>query len=138
MRLTLSKLHKMANFAFAGCLNTAFGLFIYAGFVLLGFPVWLTVTLSMLGALVFNYLTYGGIVFKDLSWRNFPRFVAFYVMLAGLNTALLHVMAGLSLGPFLSQAVLAIPLAVISYIGLTVLVFRESKESAGCRRESER
>ncbi len=138
MRLTLSNLRKMANFAVAGGLNTVFGLLIYAGLVLLGFPVWLTVTLSMLGALVFNYLTYGGIVFKDLSWRTFPRFVAFYVFLAGLNTVLLHVMTGLALGPLLSQTVLALPLAVTSYIGLTVLVFPEPKESAGCRRESER
>lgn len=138
MRLTPSRLRKLASFALAGGVNTAFGLLIYAGLVLLGFPVWATVTLSMLGALAFNYLTYGGIVFKDLSWRNFPRFVAFYVFLAGLNTGLLHAMAGLSLGPFLSQAVLALPLAVVSYIGLTILVFPEPKEPERCGHESER
>lgn len=128
----------MASFAFAGGLNTAFGLLVYAGLVLLGFPVWITVALSMVGALVFNYLTYGAIVFKNLSWRNFPRFVAFYVFLAGLNTVLLHMMADFSIGPFVSQAALAIPLAITSYMGLTIFVFPKSKEPVDCHHESDR
>ena len=131
MDLTSPRLHRLGRFVFAGLLNTTFGFLIYAVLVLMGFPVWATVALSMLGALAFNYLTYGGIVFKDLSWRNFPRFMLFYVCLAGLNTISLHVMASLSLGPFLSQAVLVAPLAVISYLGLTIFVFSKSNVPAG-------
>ncbi len=131
MELSSPRLRRLGRFIFAGLLNTAFGFLIYAGLVLIGFPVWATVALSMLGALLFNYLTYGGIVFNGLSWRNFPRFVLFYVCLAGLNTVALHAMAGLSFGPFLSQAVLVAPLAVISYLGLTLFVFSKSRTPEG-------
>jgi putative flippase GtrA len=131
MELSSLRLRQLERFIFAGLLNTAFGFLIYAGLVWMGFPVWATVALSMLGALVFNYLTYGGIVFKGLSWRNFPRFMLFYVCLAGLNTAALHVMVLWSFGPFVSQAVLVVPLAVISYLGLTFFVFSKSSAPAG-------
>lgn len=125
----MQNLRKIGRFLLAGGLNTAFGFAIYALFVYLGFPVWATVTLSMIAALIFNYLTYGGIVFKDLSWRTLPQFVVFYIALAGLNTALLHGLNSLGFGALLAQAILVAPLAVISYVGLNNFIFDKSKTS---------
>jgi putative flippase GtrA len=125
----MQKLGKIGRFLVAGGLNTGFGFAVYALFVYLRFPVWATVTLSMIAALIFNYLTYGGMVFRDLSWRNLPMFVVFYVALAGLNTALLHGLNGLGFGPLLAQAILVPPLAVLSYVGLSNFVFHKSQTS---------
>lgn len=115
---------RIGMFLLAGGLNTGFGFVVYALFVSLQFPIWATVSLSMVAALIFNYLTYGGLVFKDLSWRNLPRFVVFYVALAALNTGLLQAMQGM--GPLVAQAILTLPLAAISYVGLTYFVFSKS------------
>jgi putative flippase GtrA len=115
---------RIGMFLLAGGLNTVFGFAVYALFVYLRFPLWATVTLSLVFALMFNYLTYGGMVFKDLSWRNLPRFIAFYVALAALNTALLQAMQGL--GPLVAQAILTLPLAALSYLGLSYFVFPKS------------
>jgi putative flippase GtrA len=120
---------RIGLFLVAGGLNTGFGFAIYALFVYLQFPIWATVTLSMIAALIFNYLTYGGMVFKDLSWRNLPLFVIFYASLAALNTALLHGLNGLGFGALMAQAILVPPLALISYVGLSYFVFHKSQTS---------
>lgn len=120
---------RIGRFLVAGGLNTVFGFAIYALFVYLQFPVWATVSLSMIAALIFNYLSYGGMVFKDLSWRNLPLFVMFYSALAALNTVLLHGLIGMGFGALLAQVILVPPLAVISFVGLSHFVFHKSQTS---------
>lgn len=122
----MANTHKIILFVATGALNTGFGLAVYSIFYLLGFPIWLTVSLSMIAALIFNFLTYGGIVFKKLSHRTFPKFVAFYVALATLNTVLLNYFSQYSISPILTQVFLAVPLAIISYLSLNHIVFRNS------------
>jgi hypothetical protein len=50
-----------------GGLNTAFGYFCYAAFVLGGAPIWLAVGSSTVLAILFNFFSYGGLVFGDTS-----------------------------------------------------------------------
>lgn len=120
---------RVALFVATGALNTGFGLAVYTIFYLFGFPIWLIVSLSMIAALIFNFVTYGGIVFRKLSHRTFPKFAVFYIALATLNTVLLHYLAHYSISPVLAQAFLALPLAILSYLALNLIVFRPSEST---------
>jgi putative flippase GtrA len=108
-----------------GGLNTAFGYASYAAFVLAGAPLWLAVSGSTLLAFFFNFVSYGGLVFGDTSFRLLPRFLTFYAGFGGLNFLLLRGLTWSGLGPLLAQAVLLPVLAVVGFVGMRRFVFRD-------------
>jgi putative flippase GtrA len=113
-----------------GGLNTAFGYFSYAAFVLAGAPLWLAVSGSTLLAFLFNFFSYGGLVFRNTSYRLFPRFLAFYACLGGLNFLMLRALTWGGLGPLWAQALLVPVLAVGGFAGMRLFVFRMDKPGA--------
>ena len=110
-----------------GGLNTAFGYIMYAVLVLAGTPLWLAVAGSAILAFLFNFFSYGGLVFRDTSYRLFPRFLALYTSLGGLNFLLLRSLTWGGLGPLSAQALLLPVLAVGGFAGMRIFVFRRSK-----------
>jgi putative flippase GtrA len=112
-----------ARFLFSGGINTAFGYLSYAALVLTGMPLWLAVAGSTVLAIVFNFYSYGGLVFGQTSRRYMPRFLAFYAALGLANYLLLRVLSHFGMGPLLAQAILVPLLAIAGYVGLRHLVF---------------
>jgi len=106
-----------------GGLNTAFGYFCYAAFVLAGAPIWLAVGSSTVLAILFNFFSYGGLVFGDTSHRLLPRFLVFYAFLGGLNFLLLRALIWAGLGPLWAQALLLPVLAGVGFVGMRRFVF---------------
>jgi putative flippase GtrA len=106
-----------------GGLNTAFGYLCYAVFVLAGAPIWLAVSSSTVLAIVFNFFSYGGLVFGDTSHRLLPRFLVFYALLGGLNFLLLRALIWGGLGPLWAQALLLPVLAGVGFVGMRRFVF---------------
>jgi len=113
----------VVRFLAVGGLNTAFGYGCYAAFVLAGAPLWLAVSGSTTLAFLFNFLSYGGLVFGSTSHRLFPRFLVFYAGLGGLNFVLLRGLGWLGLGPLWAQAVLLPLLAGVGFVGMRGFVF---------------
>jgi putative flippase GtrA len=113
-----------------GGLNTAFGYFSYAALAVAGAPLWLAVSGSTLLAFLFNFFTYGGLVFGNTSYRLFPRFLAFYACLGGLNFLMLRALTWGGLGPLWAQALLLPVLAVGGFAGMRLFVFRIDKPVA--------
>jgi putative flippase GtrA len=112
-------------FLAVGAVNTGFGYVCYAGFVLAGGPLWLSVGGSTVLGFVFNFVSYGRHVFHSTSLQRLPRFLLFSLGLGGLNLVLLRLLARAGLGALLAQAVLLPVLALCSYLGLCALVFHE-------------
>jgi putative flippase GtrA len=106
-----------------GGLNTAFGYLCYAAFVLAGAPIWLAVSSSTVLAILFNFFSYGGLVFGDTSHRLLPRFLVFYAVLGGLNFLLLRALIWAGLGPLWAQALLLPVLAGVGFVGMRRFVF---------------
>ena len=118
----------LARFVLAGGVNAAFGFGVFSGLVLLGAPGWLAVLGGNLAGLGFNFLTHGGLVFRQLSWRNLPRFTGCYALLLLINTLMLGLLEGLAGGKIIAQALLTIPLSVLSYFLLSRWVFTSKSE----------
>jgi putative flippase GtrA len=119
-----------ARFLAVGVINTAFGYASYAVCLLISMPLWIALIASMIAALLFNFVTYGGLVFKDLSRRNLPRFLVFYAAFAAINYSALRTLEALGVKPILGQALLLPVLAVICYGGLRLFVFRTAASTA--------
>ena len=115
------------RFLAVGGLNTAFGYISYALFVLAGAPLWLAVVGSTILALLFNFVSYGGIVFGGASPHLLPRFLIFYSGIGALNFVLLRSITGFGVGPLWAQAILLPLLAIVGFVGMRRFVFRASK-----------
>jgi putative flippase GtrA len=122
---------RIVRFLGVGLLNTGFGYLCYTLFVLGGAPLWLAVSGSTALAFLFNFLSYGGLVFDGISRASLPRFLLFYIALGGLNFVLLRLLSSFGLGPLVAQAVLLPVLAIVGYLGMRGFVFRDVGRSAG-------
>jgi putative flippase GtrA len=120
----------LLRFVVVGGLNTLFGYFSYAAFILGGAPLWLAVSGSTLLAFLFNFVSYGGIVFGSTSYLLLPRFLLFYLGLGVLNFVMLRALAKMAFGPLWAQAILLPVLAAVGFVGMRGFVFRRTKRDA--------
>ena len=118
---------RVLRFLTVGLLNTGFGYACYAAFIVAGAPLWLAVSGSTVLAFLFNFLSYGGLVFDNTSCRLLPRFLVFYAGLGSLNFVLLRLLGWLGVQPLLAQALLLPVLALAGYLGLRSFVFRRRR-----------
>jgi putative flippase GtrA len=116
--------HRVLRFLAVGGLNTGFGYAAYAAFVLAGAPLWLSVSAATLLAFLFNFYSYGGLVFGNTSHLLLPRFLLFYTALGSLNFLLVRLLGLAGVGPLSAQALLLPVLAACGYLGLRSFVFR--------------
>ncbi len=121
----IAEARRIVRFLAVGLLNTAVGYASYALFVETGTPLWLAVTGSTTVAVLFNFYSYGGLVFGGASRNRLPSFLIFYAFLCGLNFLVLRLLIAAGLGPLVAQAVLVPLLTVIGYFGLRQVVFTD-------------
>jgi len=115
---------RVLRFLAVGLLNTGFGYACYAGFVLAGAPLWFAVGGGTALGFLFNFYSYGGLVFGSTAMRLLPRFLLFYLALGSLNFLLLRLLGSAGFGPLVAQALLLPVLAACGYLGLRGFVFR--------------
>jgi putative flippase GtrA len=115
--------HAAARFVIAGMANTVFGFLVYSAAVLAKAPVWAALLAGVLAGIVFNYVTIGGYAFRQLSWKNFPRFVLCYVAVYLINLGLITLLSRIGTGLIAAQAVITVPLAAFSYLMMRFVVF---------------
>lgn len=115
--------HRVTRFIAAGALNTLFGFAIYSAAILWGLPVWTALLVANVAGLGFNFVTTGGYAFRSLLLSRFPRFAAAYLGLYLLNWGLIHGLQSWISGAIMAQALLTLPLAALSYLVLSRLVF---------------
>ena len=111
------------RFLAAGALNTLFGFAVYSAAILLGAPVWAGLVISNSCGIAFNFVTTGGYAFRNRLIERFPRFALSYLCLGLVNWLLLVWLGAWLHGPITAQAILAAPLALLSYSILARFVF---------------
>ena len=115
------------RFAGTGLLNTAFGYGAYGALLYIGMPYLLALLASTIAGVIFNYFSFGRLVFRsDKSWRVFGRFVFTYVSIYCVNAALLRMLiTQFNMGPYLGQ-IICIPVSVgLSWIAMNYWVYKK-------------
>lgn len=115
--------NRFTRFLLAGATNTVFGFAIYAASILAGAPVWMALLMANVAGVGFNFFTTGGYVFRSLLLTRFPRFVLVYFVVYVVNLKLIEWLLIWVPGKILAQAVLALPMALMSYLLMKRMVF---------------
>lgn len=118
-----SRRGRFLRFLVAGGVNTLFGFVAYSLLIINGMEVWLALLIGMLLGTVFNFFTTGGYVFRELSPTRFPRFVICYLIVYFINLELIELILPLLGSKILPQAILVLPMAILSYFLMERLVF---------------
>lgn len=116
---------KFPRFLAAGLLNTLFGYSIYAVLVLAGLPYLIALLLATVAGVVFNYFSFGRMVFKAGGGSTFARFLVSYAVVYGVNSLLLKTMTSdWAWNPYLAQAVCTPVSILLSWTLMNRWVYR--------------
>jgi len=117
---------KFFKFLFVGALNTLFSYCLYAFFITIGLVANLALFLQYILGVLWNFKTTGSIVFKNNDNKLIFKFVLSYVFTFILNSFLLNFLIyTLKLNEYLSQAILILPIAFISFLIFKLWVFKK-------------
>ena len=119
---------KFLKFLFVGFLNTAFSYFIYALFITFGLVANLALFLQYLIGVLWNFKTTGTIVFQNKNNKLIFKFVASYIVTFLINSALLKMLIKY-VNEYLAQALLILPVAMLSFLILKYWVFKAKQEN---------
>ena len=124
-RSSLSRLgqHRALRYVVAGGANALFGFTTYSVAIVLGLPVWSALVVANVAGIAFNFVTMGRYVFQNLVLARFPRFLACYAFVYSVNLAAMEQLSAWIPGKIIGQAILTLPMAVLSYILLRRFVF---------------
>ena len=111
------------RFLIAGGINTLFGFAVYSLLVLAEAPVWTALMAATIAGTLFNFVTTGGYVFRDLTARRLPKFLVCYTLVFVINLESIDLLLRIEESKILAQAILTLPMAVLSYLIMARFVF---------------
>jgi putative flippase GtrA len=115
---------KLVRFLIVGCVNTLFGYAVFALLTAIGLTDLWAVPGAMAAGIVFNFLTYGKLVFDSLDPRRMPKFLVAYLSVYTCNVLGLRALERLGVDVYVAQAILVVPMAMVVYVLNEQWVFR--------------
>ena len=109
------------RFGVVGLLNTAFGYVVFAALVLAGAWPGAALVGATVAGVAFNFQTSRRLVFR--SRGRVIRFIAVYAALLVLNWVALRILHGFGVLELQAQALLAVPVAAMSFLAQKTFVF---------------
>ena len=120
---------QFVKFLLVGGLNTLFGYGIFALFLALGVHYSLAALLSTVLGILFNFKTYGTLVFRSSDNRLIFKFLGVYGVTYLLTVAGIAVLKSFHLSAFAAGAILAVPVALIGFLLNRRFVFKSASRS---------
>ena len=115
------------RFLIVGGINTVFGYSVFAVFILLKLPYPLAAFLGQTCGVLFNFKTYGILVFKNKDNRLIFKFVGVYIFTYCLTIGLLWVFNFYGVHNLIAGAIIILPVALVGFILNRRFVFRNLK-----------
>ncbi|MFC1957448.1 GtrA family protein [Chloroflexota bacterium] len=112
------------RFLVVGGINTVFGYSVFAIFILLKLPYPVAALLGHTCGVLFNFKTYGILVFRNKDKRLIFKFVGVYLFTYSLITGLLWVFNLYGVNNLIAGAIIALPVALVGFILNKRFVFR--------------
>ena len=120
-------------FLFMGGINTLFYYALYSILIYTGFHYAAAVGIATVCGVLFNFQTFGRVVFKDFHLALLWRFVCVYVVVYIVNVVGLKLLELVGLtDKYIAGGVLVLPMALLGYFLNKTFVFNRSKS----RREN--
>lgn len=103
------------RYILVGILNTLFGYSVFSILVFTGVHYVLALFFATLIGCLFNFRTYGLLVFKNGEWRLLAKFICCYLLLYLLNTLSLYVLLLFTPNIYLANAMAVLCIATVGY-----------------------
>ncbi len=123
------------RFVFVAALNTAFGWCVFALFrFLLGLtslqdPYVLAAFLGTIVSVLFNFKTYGGIVFKNKDNKLIFRFVMVCIITYFVNIFGICILEHFGIDNYIASAVMCVPVGLLNYLFNKIFTYtRDTKK----------
>lgn len=113
------------RFLLVGGLNTAASYAVYAALLAAGLSYPLANLGGLLFGILFSFHTHSAYVFKRGGAWRFPRFLAAWAALYGVNIMLIGGFTHLGIDAYRAGALAIPPMALLSYLAQKMLVFGE-------------
>lgn len=104
------------RFVLVAILNTAFGYGIFAFLLWIGLHYTLALLLGTIIAILFNFKTYGVLVFRNGNNRLIVRFVLVYVFLYLCNVGGIALLKWCGLSSYLAGLIMLVPVGLLGYL----------------------
>ncbi len=124
---------KMVRFFLVAGLNTAFGYAIFAFFIFIGLHYTVAALFGQIIGILFNFRTYGILVFHNKKYNLLPRFILIYIITYLCNIGGMYLLKYyLSVNDYEASAIMCIPIGFLGFILNKTFVFeRFKKEQKG-------
>jgi len=121
MKVNLS--NRFLRFLFVGGLNTMFGFAVYSLLALSELSTWIVLIIANMAAIAFNFVTTGGLVFRDMSLSRIPRFLLSYGVIFLIYLLLIQWLSPLFGGRIWAMTIIVLPMALLTYFIQSWFVF---------------
>jgi len=117
----------LVRFFLVAALNTIFGYGIFALAIFMGIKFFIATLISTVLGILFNFKTYGKLVFSHNDNKLFYSFLLVYTFIYGVNTGGIALLKLLGLTSYEAGAVLTIPVGLLGYILNRNFVFKKPR-----------
>jgi putative flippase GtrA len=107
---------QFVRFLFVGLINSIFGYGCFSFFLYLGLHYSLALFFATVAGILFNFKSIGTLVFKSNDNRLVFRFIGSYSIIYLINAAGISAFSRVGLTPYISGAILILPMAVLAFI----------------------
>jgi putative flippase GtrA len=108
--------HQFVRFLLVGTINSLFGYGCFALFLYMGFHYTLSLFFATVLGVLFNFKSIGSLVFRSHDNRLIFRFVGSYVVVYCINVIGIKSFFSIGVTPYISGAILILPMAILAYM----------------------
>jgi putative flippase GtrA len=120
---------QFARYLLVGGINTSLVYCVYALGVYLGAAYPVALAIALVFGIVIGFNAQGRFVFSERSTATFFRYLASWLVMYAINVAIIALLRHFGVDPYLAGA-LAVPvMAVLSFVVLRLLVFRNDQKN---------
>ena len=118
---------KFIKFVFVGFVNTIFGYSIFSFGIFIGLHYSISLLLSSILGIIFNFNSIGLLVFKDNNKELFFNFLFIYLIIYIVNLLFIKLIFFIFPNYYVSAAIMLVPSALLSFLLLKTYVFNKKK-----------
>ena len=121
------------RFILTGVLNTIFGYIVYAALLRFNLHYALAAWFALIIGVVFNFFTFGRLVFRTSLSGRFTRFLMAYVAMYFVYVGTIRICLACGIGTYIGGLIAIGPVGISSFVLNRVFVFPAPKNAGGPR-----
>ena len=120
--------NKLIRFFFVGGINTVFGYCLFAFFLFIGLHYAIAGFIATILGIMFNFKTYGVLVFKNKNNKLIFKFILVYFITYCIGIFFIWLFSLININHYIALAIITIPNALLGFYLNKKLVFEKKEQ----------